>query len=91
MKTISAADIARLASHRDFVEALRAGFAGDIVSPLRHHHELPRAGRQWPLRQSTTANRLGELYCVTSSGVEDLCASVLHSKGNGREVRRGRH
>ena len=46
MKTISAADIARLASHRDFVEALRAGFAGDIVSPLRHHHELPRAGTE---------------------------------------------
>jgi ornithine cyclodeaminase/alanine dehydrogenase-like protein (mu-crystallin family) len=44
VKTISAADIARLASHRDFVEALRSGFAGDIVSPLRHHHELPRAG-----------------------------------------------
>jgi ornithine cyclodeaminase/alanine dehydrogenase-like protein (mu-crystallin family) len=44
VKTISASDIARLATHRDFVEALRAGFAADIVSPLRHHHDLPRAG-----------------------------------------------
>jgi ornithine cyclodeaminase/alanine dehydrogenase-like protein (mu-crystallin family) len=44
LKTISASDIARLATHRDFVEALRTGFAADIVSPLRHHHDLPRAG-----------------------------------------------
>ena len=46
MKTISASDIARLATHRDFVDALRTGFAADIVSPLRHHHDLPRAGTE---------------------------------------------
>ena len=33
LKTISASDIARLATHRDFVEALRTGFAADIVAP----------------------------------------------------------
>lgn len=40
MKFISAERVAELAHHGDLVEALRAGFASDIVTPVRHQHDL---------------------------------------------------
>ena len=39
MKFISATEIARLVSYKDFVEALREGFRAEIETPVRHHHE----------------------------------------------------
>jgi len=39
MKLISAARVAELAPYGDLIEALRAGFRADIVTPVRHHHE----------------------------------------------------
>jgi len=36
---ISAAELARAAPYGAVVEALRAGFREDIVTPVRHHHE----------------------------------------------------
>jgi ornithine cyclodeaminase/alanine dehydrogenase-like protein (mu-crystallin family) len=45
MKNISAAGIRRSVGYRDLVEALRAAFRGDVVTPLRHHHAIERAGR----------------------------------------------
>jgi len=40
MKFISAERVAELSPYGDLVEALRAGFAGEIVTPVRHHHDL---------------------------------------------------
>jgi ornithine cyclodeaminase len=40
MKFISAERVAELAPYGDLVEALRAGFASEIVTPVRHHHDL---------------------------------------------------
>jgi ornithine cyclodeaminase/alanine dehydrogenase-like protein (mu-crystallin family) len=39
MKFISAARLAELAPYADLIEALRAGFRSEIVTPVRHHHE----------------------------------------------------
>jgi ornithine cyclodeaminase len=39
MKLISAARLAELAPYADLIEALRAGFRSEIVTPVRHHHE----------------------------------------------------
>lgn len=43
MKWLSAEEVARLASYRDLVEALRQGFASAITTPVRHHHETGNA------------------------------------------------
>lgn len=43
MKTVSAAELARLAPHRDVVEALREAFQSRYVTPMRHHHEIDRS------------------------------------------------
>ncbi len=40
MKFISAERVAELAPYGDLVAALRAGFASEIVTPVRHHHDL---------------------------------------------------
>ncbi|WP_342643983.1 ornithine cyclodeaminase family protein [Rhodoligotrophos ferricapiens] len=45
MRIIDANAIRDIASYRDFVDALRDGFAGSISTPLRHHHSLPRGDR----------------------------------------------
>lgn len=42
MRIVSAAELARLAPHRDVVEALREAFRSRYVAPLRHHHEIDR-------------------------------------------------
>jgi ornithine cyclodeaminase/alanine dehydrogenase-like protein (mu-crystallin family) len=40
MKWISAEALAEAAPYRDIVEALRQGFAYDITTPVRHHHDI---------------------------------------------------
>ena len=40
MKFISAERVAELAPYGDLVEALRKGFASEIVTPVRHQHDL---------------------------------------------------
>lgn len=40
MKVISAAELAKIATYGDTVEALREGFKADIATPVRHHHEM---------------------------------------------------
>ncbi len=40
MKWISAEDLAEAAPYRDVVEALRKGFASDVTTPVRHHHDI---------------------------------------------------
>jgi ornithine cyclodeaminase len=40
MKFISAERVAELAPYGDLVEALRDAFAAEIVTPVRHHHDL---------------------------------------------------
>lgn len=40
MKILDAEAVARLASYRDIVEALRQGFRDEIETPVRHHHDL---------------------------------------------------
>lgn len=42
MRVITAAEIASALSERDLIEALRTAFRSDIVTPLRHHHPIPR-------------------------------------------------
>lgn len=44
MRTIDAATIDRVLTRADMVEALRAGFREDVVTPVRHHHPLVRGG-----------------------------------------------
>ena len=44
MRTIDAATIDRVLTRADMVEALAAGFREDVVTPVRHHHPLTRAG-----------------------------------------------
>jgi ornithine cyclodeaminase len=41
VKNLDADDLARLASYKDIVEALRRGFRQEIATPTRHHHALP--------------------------------------------------
>ena len=43
MKWLAAAEVARLASYKDLVAALRDGFASAITTPVRHHHETGAA------------------------------------------------
>ncbi|MFO1121578.1 MAG: ornithine cyclodeaminase family protein [Hyphomicrobiales bacterium] len=40
MKILDAEAVARLASYRDIIEALRQGFRDEIETPVRHHHDL---------------------------------------------------
>jgi ornithine cyclodeaminase/alanine dehydrogenase-like protein (mu-crystallin family) len=56
LKILSAEDVARAASYRDWVEALRQGFTLDIAAPVRHHHQpaaastlllMPAWSKQW--------------------------------------------
>ena len=44
MRTIDAAAIDSVLTRADLVEALRAGFREDVVTPVRHHHPMARAG-----------------------------------------------
>lgn len=44
MRTIDAAAIDRVLTRADMLEALRAGFREDVVTPVRHHHPMSRAG-----------------------------------------------
>lgn len=44
MRMIDAATIDRVLTRADLVEALRAGFREDVVTPVRHHHPMVRAG-----------------------------------------------
>ncbi len=44
MRVIPAAEIDRLLTFPALIEALAAAFAGDIVTPVRHHHEIERPG-----------------------------------------------
>ena len=44
MKTIDAATIDRVLTRAGMVEALRAGFREAVVTPVRHHHPMVRAG-----------------------------------------------
>lgn len=56
MRVISAAEVAKLASYGELVEALRAGFQQDIATPVRHHHDpspvstlllMPAWNKEW--------------------------------------------
>ncbi|MDK9695754.1 MAG: ornithine cyclodeaminase family protein [Siculibacillus sp.] len=44
MRTIDAATIDRVLTRADMLEALRRGFREDVVTPVRHHHPMTRAG-----------------------------------------------
>jgi ornithine cyclodeaminase/alanine dehydrogenase-like protein (mu-crystallin family) len=44
MRVVSADEIDRLLTFPALIEALRQAFRGDIVVPVRHHHEIERAG-----------------------------------------------
>ena len=40
MKSLTAAEVARLGAYKDIVDALREGFRADIETPVRHHHDI---------------------------------------------------
>ena len=40
MKSLTAAEVARLGAYNDIVDALREGFRADIETPVRHHHDI---------------------------------------------------
>lgn len=44
MHVISAAEIDRVLTFPDLIDALAEAFRGDIVTPVRHHHEIERNG-----------------------------------------------
>lgn len=44
MRVVSAADVDRLLDFPGLIEAIRAGFAGTVFAPQRHHHQIPRPG-----------------------------------------------
>jgi ornithine cyclodeaminase/alanine dehydrogenase-like protein (mu-crystallin family) len=44
MRIVSADEIDRVLTFPALIEALREAFCGDIVVPVRHHHEIERAG-----------------------------------------------
>jgi ornithine cyclodeaminase len=44
MRVIAADEIDRALEFPALIEALRAAFRGDMVSPVRHHHTVQRAG-----------------------------------------------
>ena len=44
MRVVSAAEIDRALTFPALVDALAEAFCGDIVAPVRHHHEIEREG-----------------------------------------------
>ncbi|QFU17942.1 ornithine cyclodeaminase family protein [Microvirga thermotolerans] len=44
MRVIASAEIDRVLAFPDLVEALGAAFRADMVTPVRHHHEIERTG-----------------------------------------------
>lgn len=44
MRVVDAAEIDRILDFAGLIEALDAAFRGDIVTPVRHHHEIATAG-----------------------------------------------
>ena len=40
MKSLTAAEVARLGAYKDIVNALRDGFRAEIETPVRHHHDI---------------------------------------------------
>lgn len=40
MKSLTAAEVARLGAYKDIVNALRDGFRAEITTPVRHHHDI---------------------------------------------------
>ncbi|TBW41215.1 ornithine cyclodeaminase family protein [Siculibacillus lacustris] len=65
MRTIDAETIDRVLTRADMVAALRAGFAEAMVTPVRHHHTLARAGEPTAMlllmpAWSDTAETIGE-------------------------------
>lgn len=44
MRVISAADLDRLFTYPSLIEALRQAFVTPIITPVRHHHPIERAG-----------------------------------------------
>jgi ornithine cyclodeaminase/alanine dehydrogenase-like protein (mu-crystallin family) len=49
MLVVSAAEIDRVLSYPALIDALAAAFTGDMVAPVRHHHEVEREGTQGTL------------------------------------------
>jgi len=45
MRVVSADEIDRALTFPDLIDALAEAFRGDIVTPVRHHHEIERPGR----------------------------------------------
>lgn len=42
MKNLTAQDVAELMDYNALIETLRSGFAGAIITPVRHHHTIER-------------------------------------------------
>jgi ornithine cyclodeaminase len=40
VKSLTAAEVARLGAYKDIVNALRDGFRAEITTPVRHHHDI---------------------------------------------------
>jgi ornithine cyclodeaminase len=40
VKSLTAAEVARLGAYKDIVDALRDGFRAEITTPVRHHHDI---------------------------------------------------
>jgi ornithine cyclodeaminase len=40
VKSLTAAEVARLGAYKDIVNALRDGFRAEIETPVRHHHDI---------------------------------------------------
>ena len=44
MRVVTAAEIDRVLTFPALIEALAEAFRGDMVAPVRHHHEIERQG-----------------------------------------------
>ena len=44
MRIVSAADLAGIFSFPELVETLRSAFRREVVTPVRHHHEITISG-----------------------------------------------
>ena len=49
MRVVSAHEIDRVLTFPDLIDALAEAFRGDIVTPVRHHHEIERGGAKGTL------------------------------------------